>query len=106
LEQYKGLIKTIRLSLSLPLILLFGPATEKKETDMNPTNSGIWNLFGNKTFMGFAKKNNKKETYSYSRMMQKRIEKRRTRNKIARKMRKKQSSKIGPGRNKRLLRAA
>jgi hypothetical protein len=68
---------------------------------MNPfTNpQGLMNIFKKKSFMGMNK--DKKETASYSRMMENRISKRRAKNKIARKTRKNQISKKGPGRSKR-----
>ena len=49
--------------------------------------SGMWDLFGKSSFMGFNKRSRKTETLSYPRMMRNRIAKRRAKNKVARKSR-------------------
>lgn len=62
---------------------------------------GMMNIFNSMNFMGLKKKNRRKETTSYSRMIQNNIAKRRAANKVARKARKASLSPKGPGRCKR-----
>lgn len=57
-------------------------------------------IFNNINFMGLKKNNRKKETVSYSNMMENRIAKRRAANKVARKVRKATLSSKSPGRCK------